>query len=414
MNRFPKSGTSWEELQGRLIDMRKQDVDWRRGRAALLVYYAGEDVLSVARDAYSMFISENALAPAAFPSLAAMERDLVEGALELFHAPPEGAGSLTSGGTESILLAVKTARDWSARRRRKFDGPGEIVMPRTAHPAFDKAAQLLGARTVRVPTGADYRADPEALAAALTDRTIMVVVSAPAFPYGIIDPVDEVAKIARDHDAWLHVDACIGGYLAPFAKELGFAMPDFDFAVSGVRSLSADLHKYGYAAKGASVVLYSHREFHKHQSTEFCDWPKGKYFTPTLAGTRAGGAIAAAWAVMHYLGKTGYLDRTLRVMQTWRRYLTGIAAIPELFVVGSPHLAILSYGSKVIDIFSAADRLAVNGWYMSRLTEPRAIHQMVNIAHESSVEEYLSDLAAAVRQTRGLPPRRRREEVLTY
>jgi sphinganine-1-phosphate aldolase len=230
----------------------------------------------------------------------------------------------------------------------------------------------------------------------------------------VIDPVPEVANLARNRDVWLHVDACIGGYLAPFAKKLGYDIPDFDFSVPGVRSISADLHKYGYAAKGASLILYSHREFHRFQSTEFADWPKGKYFTPTLAGTRPGGAIAAAWAVVNYLGESGYLARTSRVMQTWRKYLAGVAAIPELFVIGSPHLAILSYASDVVDIFCAADRLASKGWYMSRLSEPRAIHQMVNIAHESSVNEYLEDLADAVKQSRNLPAQRARREVVTY
>jgi sphinganine-1-phosphate aldolase len=413
MNSFPSSGTCWEELKQRLTDMRKRDVDWRRGKAALLVYYAGDDVLAVARDAYSMFITENALSLAAFPSLAAMERDLIEGALDLFHAPPEASGSFTSGGTESIVLAVKAARDWHTQRK-KLNGPAEIVIPRTAHPAFDKAGQLLGVRTVRIPTGADYRADPGELAAALTDRTIMLVVSAPAFPYGVIDPVAEVANIARNRDVWLHVDACIGGYLAPFAKKLGFDIPDFDFSVQGVRSISADLHKYGYAAKGASLILYSHREFHQFQSTEFADWPKGKYFTPTLAGTRPGGAIAAAWAVVNYLGESGYLALTSRVMQTWQKYLAGVTAIPELFVIGSPHLAILSYASDVVDIFCVADKLAAKGWYMSRLSEPRALHQIVNIAHESSVNEYLDDLADAVKQSRSLPAQRATREVLTY
>jgi sphinganine-1-phosphate aldolase len=414
MERFPKCGTPWEELKRRLIDMRQRDVDWRRGRAALLVYYAGEDVLSVAREAYTMFISGNALAPAAFPSLATMERDLIEAALDLFHAPSEATGSFTSGGSESILLAVKTARDWHAQRRRKLNGPAEIVMSRTAHPAFDKAAQLLGVKAVRVPAGTDYRADPDALAGALTERTIMLVVSAPTLPYGLIDPVTEIAKIARDNDVWLHVDACIGGFLAPFAKRLGFDIPDFDFAIPGVRSISADLHKYGYAAKGASIILYSHRDFYKHQVADFSNWPKGRYFTPTLAGTRAGGALAAAWAVVHYLGESGYLARTSRVMQTWRKYLAGIEAIPELFVIGSPHLAILSYASQAVDIFSVADELARKGWYMSRLTEPQAIHQMVNIAHESSVEEYLWDLTDAIRQVRNLPARREMREVSTY
>jgi sphinganine-1-phosphate aldolase len=399
-NGFPKVGTSWDELRGRMLDMSRRDVDWRGGRSALHVYFAGEDVLSVARESYAMFMSENALAPAAFPSLAAMERDIVGAALDLLHAPEGATGYVTSGGTESILLAMKAARDWSLKFRKRADATPEIVMPRTTHPAFDKAAQYLGLKTVRVPTAADYRADPRGLAAAITDRTIMLVASAPALPYGLIDPVVEIAGVAREHDVWLHVDACIGGFIAPFAKKLGYSIPTFDFSVPGVRSISADLHKYGYAAKGASVILYSRADFGEYQCTEFSNWPKGKYYTPTLAGTRSGGAIAAAWAVLHYLGESGYLDLTSRVMKTWQKYMAGIDAIPELSLVGAPHLVILSFGSRVIDIFAVAQKLAQKHWYISRINEPHGIHQMVNLAHEPAVEEYLCDLAAAVAQTR--------------
>lgn len=413
MGAFPRTGTCWEELKARMLKLRQQDVDWRHGRSPLLVYYAGEDVLAVARDAYSLFMSENALAPAAFPSLARMEHDLIEMALDLFHAAADATGSFTSGGTESILLAMKAARDYSADRIGR-NGPAEVILPRTAHPAFDKAAQILGLETVRVDVGSDYRASPDALASAVTDKTVMLVGSAPAFPYGLIDPVSEIAELARERNIWLHVDACVGGFLAPFAKTLGFEIPDFDFSIPGVRSISADLHKYGYAAKGASFILYSHSDFHRYQHTVFSDWPKGKYFTSTLAGTRPGGAIAAAWAVVHYLGESGYLELTSRVMSTWRRYLTGIATIPDLCVVGSPHLAIFSCTSNTVDMFSVADKLSLRGWYMSRLSEPRGIHQVVNIAHESIVDEYLHDLATAVQQVRGLPIRRENEEVTTY
>lgn len=396
-----------------MLEMQRNDIDWRGGRASLHVYYAGEDVLQVARDAYAMFLSENALAPAAFPSLAAMERDLVDASLDLFHAPPDAVGNLTSGGTESIFLAVKAARDWGAHQRSKWRGGPELVLSRTAHPAFDKAAQFLGVKVVRVPTAHDYGADVAALAAAVSDRTIMIVASAPTFPYGSVDPVREIARVAQDNDIWFHVDACVGGFLAPFARTLGYNIPDFDFAVPGVRSISADLHKYGYAAKGASLILYSHADFQRYQSTEFSDWPKGKYFTPTFAGTRPGGAIAAAWAVMHYLGESGYLHLASRVMKTWQKYLTGIAEVPELAIVGKPHLAVVAFTSRVVDIFSVAQELKHKGWYVSRLAEPTGIHQMVNVAHEPIVEQYLSDLTMAVGRAYDAPLSEW-EEVVTY
>jgi sphinganine-1-phosphate aldolase len=411
---FPESGLGWSEIKRRMLDMQRRDVDWRRGRSGLHVYYAGDDVLEVAREAYAMFMSENALAPAAFPSLAAMEADLVGAALDLFQAPPDAAGSVTSGGTESIILAVKAARDWARERGKASDEPFEIVLPRTAHPAFDKAASLLGVRAIRVATGQDFRADAARLVNGASKRTIMIVASAPSFPYGLVDPIDEIGRFALERDLWLHVDACIGGFLAPFARKLGHHVPGFDFAVPGVRSLSADLHKYGYAAKGASLVLYCDRRFQQHQFTEVNDWPKGRYHTPTLAGTRPGGALAAAWAVMHYLGKEGYVARTSRVMRTWRRYLTGISNIPGLSPVVASDLAVVAFASRSLDIFAVADELTRRGWYVSRLAEPRAIHQLVTMAHETSVEEYLEDLAASARDVVSLSLKAASDEVVTY
>lgn len=400
-----------------MIEMRRDDVAWRHGRSALHVYYAGDEVLDIAREAYAMFISESALAPAAFPSLARMEKAILDASLALLNAPPAAAGSLTSGGTESIMLAVKAARDWSLAHHPGRDSASrEILLPRTAHPAFDKAAHFVNVRAVRVAVGKDGRALLPALKAAITERTIMIVGSAPSLPYGAVDPIADIAKLAQEHDLWCHVDACIGGFLAPFAKKLGYPIPDFDFTVPGVRSISADIHKYGYAAKGASTILYAHRDDLQHQSTEFSDWPKGRYFTPTLLGTRPGGAVAAAWAVMHHLGADGYLDLTSRVMRIWQTYLDGIRAIAELDVVGTPDLAVVPFtsNSAEVDIFAVAEELGRRGWYTSRISEPAGIHQMVNLAHGPAVDEYLRDLTEAVHTVGTHARRAEQREVVTY
>jgi sphinganine-1-phosphate aldolase len=413
---FPTSGLDRRELRERMSQMRCRDVDWRRGRTALHIYHPGDDVLEVAREAYAMFMMENALAPAAFPSLALMEQEVIDGALALLNACSEASGSFTSGGTESIFLAVKSARDHARARSSGGQVTAEIVVSRTAHPAFDKAAEYLGIKVVRIHTKPNLDADLEAMFAAVSDRTIMIVASAPAFPYGMIDPVAEIARFARERDVWLHVDACIGGFLAPFARRLGYPVPDFDFSIPGVRSISADLHKFGYAAKGASLVLYAHRDYAKYQHTEFSNWPKGKYRTTTMSGTRPGGAIAAAWAVMNYLGEEGYLRLSSRVMKVWREYLARLEGVPELAIVGTPHLAVVSFAStrRDVDVFAAADVLCERGWYVSRLAEPPGIHQIVNLAHENIIDDYFGDLSAAIRKVRNLSLKTVTPEVITY
>jgi glutamate/tyrosine decarboxylase-like PLP-dependent enzyme len=414
--KFPKVGTNWQDLRARMLELRERDVDWRDGRTALHVYYPGDDVLNVAREAYGMFMMENALAPLAFPSLAEMERELVGAAVALFKGSSNACGSLTSGGTESIFLALKAARDWTRASRPDVEEPFEIVLPRTAHPAFDKAAQYLGITAIRIPTTSSYDIDIERLFDAVGSHTIMMVASAPNFPYGAVDPISEIAKLALEQDLWLHVDACVGGFLAPFAKKLGHFIPDFDFSVPGVRSLSADLHKYGYAAKGASLVLFAHRDYSRFQGTEFSNWPKGKYYTPTMLGTRPGGATAAAWAVMHYLAEEGYLRLTARVMNVWKAYVTRVQHIPELALVGAPHLAILSFTSAAeeVDIFAVANELAERGWYMSKLAEPVGIHQIINLAHENIVDRYFEEVESAIRKVYKHSIRAKDRNVLTY
>jgi len=398
-----------------MSELRRRDVGWREGRTALHVYYAGDDVLNVAREAYGMFMMESALAPLAFPSLAEMERELVGAAIELLRGSSEASGSLTSGGTESIFLAMKAARDWTRASRLDVEEPFDIVMPRTVHPAFDKAAHYLGMTTTRVPT-IGHEIDVGSLFDAVGPRAIMMVASAPNFPYGAVDPIREIGTRALERDLWLHVDACVGGFLAPFAQKLGYGIPDFDFGVPGVRSLSADLHKFGYAAKGASLVLFSHRDYSRYQGTEFSDWPKGRYFTPTMLGTRPGGATAAAWAVMNYLGEEGYLRLSARAMNVWKDYAARVRQIPELKVVGAPHLAVLSFTSAVeeVDIFAVANELSERGWYMSKLAEPAGIHQIINLAHEAVVDRYFDDVESAIQKILRYSIRVRDRTVVTY
>lgn len=410
---LPKSRGDWPEIAREMAGMRAKDADWRRGRTSLHVYYATEEILQAAKDAYCMFMSENALAPAAFPSLRRMEEDVVGITLSLLRGGPEAAGSFTSGGTESIILAVAAARARFSERHPQVARP-HLLLPASAHPAYYKAAKMLQLDTVAVPLEADFRASPSALEGLVNEETMMIVASAPSLPFGVIDPVADIAKIAREHDVWLHVDACLGGYLAPFVAKLGYPVSAFDFSISGVRSISADLHKYGYAAKGASTVLYADAEDLERQSFSFDAWPKGEYRTRTLYGTRSGGAVAASWAVMHLLGEEGYLELARRVMRTRERLEVGLAELRGFGLVGRPELGVIAFGAREANIFAIADQMETEGWYVSRVADPPAMQKTLTPAHEAVIDDYLHDLGRAARKVRdeGLFPRSM--QVVTY
>ncbi len=397
---MPQNGTDWETLKDQMSSLAEGDMDWRNGRTGMYVFYAGEDVLKVAKEAYTMFMSENALGPLAFPSLKQMEDDVVGMGLSLLNAPESAVGNMTSGGSESIFLALKTARDW-ARDHKKFDGEPEVVLPQSAHLAFDRASHYLGLKTVRVPLGPDLKADAEAMGKAITSNTIMIVGSAPCYPFGLIDPIEELSQLALSHDVWLHVDACVGGYFAPFARMNGVEVPAFDFSAEGVRSMSADLHKYGYAAKGASTVLYRADELQRYQIFDCEDWPGGRMVTPTAAGTRPGGAIAAAWAVMNYLGVDGYREKAAAVVSTRQKLQEAVAGNNRLHVHGDPLLGLIAFGSHELKIFSVYKKMYERGWFTSVSTDPQGIHLMLTPAHEQVIDDYIADLRESVEDVAG-------------
>ncbi|MBM7117095.1 pyridoxal phosphate-dependent decarboxylase family protein [Archangium primigenium] len=399
--RLASQGLSHLEVLARMRDMRTEDANWREGRTWSLVYNAGEDVRRVAAEAYTEFMSENGLSPLAFPSLRRFEAEVLAIAAELFHGDT-AAGTMTSGGTESILMAVKTARDF-ARAERGITEP-ELVLPASAHPAFQKAAHYFGLKPVNVPVAADFRADVAATRAAIGPRTALVVGSAPSYPHGVMDPIPELAALAQERGVLFHVDACLGGFLLPFARRLGHALVDFDFAVPGVTSLSADLHKYGYAAKGASVVLYRTPELRRHQFFTYAGWSGGLYVSPSMAGTRPGGAIAAAWAVLKYLGEEGYLRLAGQVLDTARALREGIAAVPGLRLIGEPGLSIFAFTSDTLDVYALGDVMEARGWKLDRQMSPPALHLMVTPAHAQVVKPFLEDLGAcAASLARGEP-----------
>ncbi len=399
---FPTRGQSREQVLDRLEAMRRDDARWKEGRTFSLVYHVSDDVSALLAEAYTMFLSENALSPLAFPSLRRMEAEVVAMAADLFHGAPGAAGTLTSGGSESILMAVKAARD-RFRAERGITEP-EMVLPVSAHPAFEKAGHYFGVKAVHVPLTADFRVDVDAMKALITPRTILLVGSAPAYPHGVIDPIEEIAALAAERGVACHVDACLGGFLLPFARKLGHPIPRFDFEVPGVTSLSADLHKYGFAAKGASVLLHRTRELRRYQFFTYADWPGGLYGSPSMTGTRPGGAIAAAWAILQHLGEEGYLAIARRILDTTHKLREGIASVPGLEVLGAPAMSVLAFASKTIDVYALGDAMEARGWRLDRQQLPPALHLMVTPAHEPVADLFLEDLrTCASRLSRGEP-----------
>jgi glutamate/tyrosine decarboxylase-like PLP-dependent enzyme len=397
-NALPETGSDWDELKTRMLQMATADARWRDGKTAVYVFNAGPEVERVQKEAYALFMSENGLGPAAFPSLARMEAEVVGFGLRLLNAPADGAGAITSGGTDSITMALKAARDY-ARQVRGITGPLNIVVPRSAHPAFDKACALMEIEVRRTPLR-DYLADPAAMAEVADAATVMIVGSAPNFPYGLIDPIPALSDLAVERDLWLHVDACVGGYLAPFVRMNGADIAPFDFELPGVRSMSADLHKYGYCAKGASTVLFRSEALKALMVFDFKDWPGGRMVTPTLAGTRPGGAIAAAWAVMNFLGVQGYREKQAQVTAARETIQAGAEAL-GFRVLGRPQLGLMAFTREDVDCLAIWAKLRERGWFTGVTTEPKSLHLMLSPFHATVAEGYLADLAWALEAAKG-------------
>ena len=394
--KMPQQGRDWDELRAEMIARGGGDVDWRSGKTAVYVFNAGEDIHHVQHEAYGLFMAENGLGPLAFPSLAQMEREVIGMALGLLHAPEGAAGAMTSGGTDSITMAMKTARDF-ARASGKPLTDHNIVLPRSAHLAFDKAAHLMDIAVRRVPLKGDssYEADPAAMAEAVDASTIMMVGSAPNFPHGIIDPVAALGEVAAVKGVWLHVDACVGGYFAPFARMNGVPVPAFDFEVPAVHSISADLHKYGYCAKGASTVLFRSAALYMHMPFSMHDWSGAPMKTPTLAGTRPGGAISAAWAVMNVLGVEGYRKKQGLVCATREKIEAGVKAL-GFEVLGRPMLGLVAFRHPEAETLALYGAMRARGWFTSFTAEPASLHLMLSPKHAEVAQAYLADLAAAL------------------
>lgn len=386
---------------------RVSDVRWRDGRAFSLAYSAGDDVLSVAEEAYRRFSGENALNVGAFPSLRSMQQDVVDVVTGWLHGDDDTAGYMTSGGTESLVLVVRAAKK-RAEREGRISPPYNIVLPASAHAALEKGADYFDVESRRVPVHSDtWRADVDAMAAAVDEHTILVVGSAPQYPQGVIDPIEEIAALARDANINCHVDACMGGVTLPFLEQLGEDIPRWDFRVDGVTSISVDLHKYGYTSKGAGVLVHRNKTLRADQTFLTDNWLGGIYGSSGILGTKSGGPIASSWAVMHYLGVDGYRRATASARQSTLRLAGHIGSHPLLHLRAQPDATLLSFGARQEseldrqlrhDVTLMAGALQARDWYVDVQGPPPSIHLTVNAVHENVLEAFLSDLDAAAEE----------------
>ncbi|MCS6905769.1 MAG: aspartate aminotransferase family protein [Bacteroidia bacterium] len=396
---LPSKTTPPQIVLEKMQQLRSQDYRWQDGKVWSLVYYAGEEVYQLVKEAFNLYFSENGLNPTVFPSLRKFETEVIRMTAFLLGGNEETAGTMTSGGTESILMAVKTAREYARAHQPQIKKP-EMILPSSAHPAFQKAAHYFDIVPIVVPVTSEYQADVKAIEQKICSQTILLVASAPSYPHGILDPIAEIGKLAQENNILFHVDACIGGFILPFLQKLGYPIPPFGFEVPGVTSISTDIHKYGYAAKGASVILYKNREIRKHQFFVYTEWPGGIYGSPSVAGTRPGGAIAAAWAVMNHLGEEGYLRLAQATMQAAQKIKEGIQQIEDLYIIGNPCATLLAFGSSTVDIYAIADEMTQKGWHIDRQQFPPCLHLTVNYIHTSIVDQFLADLKEATKRAK--------------
>lgn len=396
---MPVKGISQAELEAEFKKIRVNDKDgrtsfgerWMNDRGLLV----DDGALEVVKATHLEFFTKNNSGAV----IVNLERELVSWILNLFNAQSGASGSLTSGGSESLFLATAAALAWFKKTTGsdQLDGPYEVVIPETGYPTFEKYSKYLGYTVKRVPVDEWFRANPKAIADAITDRTFMILGSMSSWSHGACDPIPALAKIAEEKNIWLHVDACVGGMLAPFARDLGRDVVNFDFSNDGVSSISVDLHKYGYSSKGVSGLFFRNNALSRSQPFVFDNWAAGLYRCPTVTGTRSGGAIASAWAVMKYLGREGYQKRAAQVFKARDAIAAAVEANPDLKLIGGADLGTVAIGSDTMDITAVTACLGTLGWSgIADLQEPDGIQLVLGPVVDSYIEAFVMDLTRAV------------------
>jgi glutamate/tyrosine decarboxylase-like PLP-dependent enzyme len=391
---LPTNGRAAADVLDDLAARQARDPDVHGARLFGLVYPTGRDDLeSLLEEVNRRYLFGNALNPFKFKELQALVDDVVAMTAGLLHLPEGGGGTMTSGGTESILMSMLVNR--GRARARGVDRP-QILAPASAHPAYSKAAHYFDMDVVRIPLDPDYRADIAAAEDLVGPSTAVVIASAFNYPYGVMDPVEDLAALAQANGAGCHVDACVGGFVLPFLERLGYDVPPWDFRVPGVTEISADVHKYGYCPKGASTILHRDADWFGHQVFLFDDWGAGLYGSPGVAGARPAGPIATAWAALTYLGEDGYVEIMRGLMDTTARVRSAVEEIDGIELVGDPIGPVLAIRSDTVDLYAVGDVMDDRGWNVNRNTDPRGLHVMLSPAHTAVVDELLADLRDAV------------------
>ena len=400
--KIPSQGLPKEEIFKILCDYKSDDLDWQSGRVLGFIYDAGEQVHEVAHEAYTSYLTENALDPLSFPSLLRLENEVVRMTANLLDSSSEVVGNFTSGGTESLILAVKTARDYSRAVKPHIKEP-ELVMPITAHSSLFKACHYLGIKPVVTRVHDDtFKADVDAMEAAISKNTILLVGSAPSYAHGVVDPIVEIADLAGEKNLLCHVDACVGGIHLSYMGKLGYSVPDFNLNVPGVTSLSVDLHKYGYAPKGASIVLHKNKELRRYQIWGCSRWTGYPVINAAITSAKSGGPMAAAWAVLNFLGDDGYMEIVREVMEATQLMIDGVSSIEGLRVLGKPDMCMFALASNTdrINVYHLAEEMKKSGWYLqpqfARENSPANLHISLNRSTVPRARAFLKVFKATV------------------
>jgi len=407
-SRLPQSGLSHEKVLNDIKSMSDtESAKWKAGKVSACVFHGGEEHIALHSDIYALHSENNPLHADLFPSAGKFESEIVSMVAYMLGKGTEAhneevCGTVSTGGTESILMAMKTYRD-RAEEESGITEP-EMILPVSAHPAFDKAAKYFKIKQVKLPLNNDMTADIDTLKKSINKNTVVIIGSAPAFPHGMIDPIKEMSDIALQHHIGFHVDACVGGFVLPFAEKAGYDVPVVDFRCQGVTSMSVDTHKYGYAAKGSSVLLYRTPELRQYQYFTYTDWPGGLYSSPTMSGSRPGALSAACWATLITIGEQGYMEAVKAIFESARYIKAEVAKMEDISIISNPHW-VIAFESNTLNIYEVLDQMAKRGWKLNGLQKPAGFHIALTYAQtrEGVKEQFVNDLKASVAEVKAHP-----------